>query len=79
MSDLAAGLRDTAKWIRSRDPIATNYLFCLQAADAIERLREALIHAERILSGELDGESVDNLGLEHIREALAQGGAEGLM
>lgn len=30
--ELAQGLRDTAKWIRSKDPLATNYLFCLQAA-----------------------------------------------
>ena len=32
---LAQGLRDTAKWIRSKDPLATNYLFCLQAAETL--------------------------------------------
>lgn len=35
---LASGLRDTATWIRSKDPLATNWLYCVQAADALEAL-----------------------------------------
>lgn len=35
---LVAGLRDTAKWIRATDPLATNFIYCLQAADALAAL-----------------------------------------
>jgi hypothetical protein len=46
-NNLPTGLRDTAKWIAAKDPLATNHIYCTQAADEIERLREAL---ERIAS-----------------------------
>lgn len=40
LAELAQGLRDTARWIRAKDPLATNYLYCLQAVDELERERE---------------------------------------
>ncbi len=38
VAGLVQGLNDTAKWIRARDPLATNYLYLVQAADALTRL-----------------------------------------
>src|SRR3569833_663318 len=34
-TELAEGLRDTARWIRAQDPNATNYIYCLRAAEAL--------------------------------------------
>jgi hypothetical protein len=33
--ELAAGLRDVAKWIKHKDPLATNWIYCERAAAAL--------------------------------------------
>lgn len=48
MTDVTAlieGLRDTARWIRAKSRLATNYLYCVQAADALEALSTPMADA----------------------------------
>lgn len=72
--EMADGLRDVAKWIRAKDPLATNWVYCERAADLISMMTDMLAVLEWYAG---DGSTYDGIDVgQRARAILAKAGTK---